>query len=207
MSKIAYVELQGIHYYWDGQHIFVNNGVGIPWSISGSRLEQIELAQTELESTTEPSLALFSIDFFTQQWSLLNASSTTDIRLLDEQGQECAWPLLIQDGQWSRFNTDQDSATAPLLVQALIPSLLFNAQTLDATALELATGLAQPFPPSPLARSPSLTRAIALNVEDILQDSDGLFMALNASTIDTHSLNSATVDDVLNWLAVYSHDD
>ncbi|WP_319783644.1 hypothetical protein [Oceanisphaera sp. IT1-181] len=40
-----------------------------------------------------------------------------------------------------------------------------------------------------------------------MQVAESLLLPLNASTIDTLGLNTAAVDDVLNWLAVYSHPD
>ncbi|ART81668.1 hypothetical protein CBP31_02670 [Oceanisphaera profunda] len=194
MAKITQVQLQGIHYYWDGKDILVDDGVGDPWSISGSLLERIELEQIALvdDEYEQETTALFSFDFLAQQWSLVNASLTEDIKLFDEHGQECAWRLLTAVAE---------HPDAGLLAQILIPTVPANA--LQTEALQAESELA----PLLSAEPESVTRAVTISVEDILQDAESLLVPLNVSALDTLSLNTAAVDDVLNWLAVYSHPD
>ena len=199
MSKVTQVQLQGIHYQWDGQDILVYDGVAAPWLISGSVLAQIELEQTELApidleamADTELSPILFSIDFQTQQWSLSSGYLHGDIKLLDEQGQECAWLPLFANENLSPLTID---------VQ-LIPENLLPLSIMD---LSMQTE-GQAHVDANLEVEPLMSLS-SVSVEDILHDAECLFAQPAASTLDTSDLDTAVVLDVLNWLAVYSHHD
>ncbi|MBR9858735.1 MAG: hypothetical protein GYB38_13610 [Gammaproteobacteria bacterium] len=48
---------------------------------------------------------------------------------------------------------------------------------------------------------------VVLDLDDILYESDQLESALTATAADTSRLDGELIDDVINWLAVYSHHD
>lgn len=48
---------------------------------------------------------------------------------------------------------------------------------------------------------------VVLDLDDILYESDQLESALTATAADTSHLDGELIDDVINWLAVYSHHD
>lgn len=48
---------------------------------------------------------------------------------------------------------------------------------------------------------------VVLDLDDILYESDQLESVLTATAVDTSHLDGELIDDVINWLAVYSHHD
>lgn len=164
MAKVTTVLLQGISYRWDGQDILVDDGVGIPWSLGGHALEQVELFDGEGES-----VAAFTIDFEGQQWFLSGASIPGDIILLDEAG----------------------------------ASLAVNSSGMEERGSEPSNVLVLPEPTETMATD----ELVVLNLDDILYESEPLASALTATAVDTSHLDGELIDDVINWLAVYSHHD
>ncbi|MBO1518550.1 hypothetical protein [Oceanisphaera pacifica] len=166
MTKILGVQLQGIQYHWNGQDILVDDGVGVPWPLIGSLLDQIEL----LDAEGEP-VATFSIDFLAQQWLVTGDSSQQHIILIDDSGSQ--FPLYSQD------NISEDEQLIALLSSD-------SGALLGASEVEVQ----------------SMPR-----VTDILQDADQLLEGTVTPLADTTSLNRESIDDVLNWFAVYHHHD
>lgn len=164
MAKVTTVLLQGVSYRWDGQDILVDDGVGVPWSLGGHALEQIELFDGEGES-----VAAFSIDFEVQQWSLSGTGALDDVILLDETGGSLA----------------------------MHPSEMEKGLSLSSNVLIL---------PEPV-ETMATDELVVLDLDDILYESDQLESVLTATAADTSHLDGELIDDVINWLAVYSHHD
>lgn len=164
MAKVTTVLLQGVSYRWDGQDILVDDGVGVPWSLGGHALEQIELFDGEGES-----VAAFSIDFEVQQWSLSGTGALDDVILLDETGGSLA----------------------------MYPSEMEKGLPLSSNVLIL---------PEPV-ETMATDELVVLDLDDILYESDQLESVLTATAADTSHLDGELIDDVINWLAVYSHHD
>lgn len=107
MAKVSGVVLQGVNYHWDGQDILVDDGVGMPWPLNGSLLDQVELFDEEGEP-----MATFSIDFLAQQWSLVGENQPQDVTLLDDNG--CLLPLSEQG---------ETSQGSQMLVSVFLPPI------------------------------------------------------------------------------------
>lgn len=166
MTKVTGILLQGVNYHWDGRDILVDDGVGMPWSLNGSLLEQVELFDGEGEP-----MAIFTIDFMAQHWSLIGDSQPEGIILLDDNG--CELSL--------RQHNEEQPAGAQLVDLASSPAELTLSAQEDTQ--EIST------------------------LADILNDADRLLEDTAATPVGTASFNSESIDDVLGWLAVYSHDD
>lgn len=57
------------------------------------------------------------------------------------------------------------------------------------------------------ADSMATDELVVLDLDDILYESDQLESVLTATAADTSHLDGELIDDVINWLAVYSHHD
>lgn len=166
MAKVTGILLQGINYHWDGKGILVDDGIGVPWPLDGSLLEQIELFDGEGEP-----VAIFSIDFLAQYWSLVGESQPESIILLDDNGYQLPLYQQVEDKAESQPLVNLSSPPTELMLLA------------QAAPQEIAT------------------------LADILNDADRLLDDSAATAIGTASFNSESIDDVLGWLAVYSHHD
>lgn len=241
MNKVTQVQLQGIYYTWNGQDILVHDGVAEPWWIAGSALEKIELEPSELEPSdlgqrdneqsevarqpptlafAEPEVVLFSIDFQAQCWSLSEGGDERDIKLLDAQGQACAWLLATSLPEQATDEVLLSDLLLPVSVIELSVPVPGSAQAassfqahssaqaassvqaenpVQAVESDLAGPLGLPLAPLIKANTPDLA--------ELLQDEECLFDSPATPIIDGASLSMAAVDDVLNWLAVYSQQD
>ncbi|MGP7733118.1 hypothetical protein [Oceanimonas smirnovii] len=139
MSKVTTVMLQGVRYHWNGEDILVDDGVGLPWSLAGPALEQVELYNEDGDVSGE-----FSINFEQQSWWLQGDNMAGAVTLVDDSG--AALAALLSDPE------------APLPV----------------------------------------------SLDDILLGSE-LAGHLDGATIpDTGMPDAELLDDVINWLSVYS---
>ncbi|OIN12470.1 hypothetical protein [Oceanisphaera psychrotolerans] len=162
MAKVTTVLLQGVSYRWDGQDILVDDGISMPWPLTGGALEQVELFDGEGEP-----VAAFSIDFEGQQWSLSGPGVPGDIILLDEMGVSlAAYPRETDEGM-------------------LLPAnVLVLPESAEVTAAD---------------------ELVVLDLDDILYESEQPEPILAATAADSAHLDGELIDDVINWLAVYSH--
>ncbi|WP_417614678.1 hypothetical protein [Oceanisphaera sp.] len=171
MAKVSGVLLQGVNYHWDGRDILVDDGVGVPWSLSGGQLEQIELFDGEGDP-----IAIFSIDFMAQHWSLVGDSQPESIILLDDSGSELS---LHQQNEANPAAPQWD----PALPLIRLTPLAQEADTQEEDTQEIST------------------------LADILNDADRLLEEPVTTPVDAVGFNNESIDDVLGWLAMYSHHD
>ncbi|PSJ47263.1 hypothetical protein C7H85_00010 [Zobellella endophytica] len=163
MAKVIAVELQGVSYRWNGEHIVIAAGADSSWIMEGASLEQLELVDEEGEVE-----GLFSIDFERQQWRGSGRLSDGELTLIGDDGSTLA---------------PGPEEPLPLLTETLeLPVFSDIGSTSDADR-QLADSV----------------------LEDIFEQEPLPLPAMQGGAPPPASLDSELINDVVNWLDVYSH--